>query len=213
MKLPRWFSLALSLFATLLLAPAEVWACACCAEHGEYRISVSKPGEHEVDLMKRMRFGALAHLFAAAAEPAEVAKGLVNPAEKYSLTGSLIGKTWNLNFRDAGNIGALNLLRPAKFVSYAADIHDGQTGGGGGPLLYKEWRFEGSVTGTGVFRAGLTTPGKYFLVFQGRGNRCDNAEDFAHWRLEVRSRKADYSFFGDFVRQNSAINKVSFGNG
>ena len=41
----------------------------------------------------------------------------------------------------------------------------GQQGGGGGPLLYKEWRFEGSATGAGVFKTWRGA--KFRLVLQG----------------------------------------------
>ncbi|PWT83255.1 MAG: hypothetical protein C5B44_00905, partial [Acidobacteria bacterium] len=76
-------------------------------------------------------------------------------------------------------------------------IHDGKVNGGGGPLLYKEWRFEGLVNGTGFFQPGIIAPTKYFLVLQGRGNGCDNAEDFTHWRLEITGKKAGYALYGE----------------
>jgi hypothetical protein len=88
-------------------------------------------------------------------------------------------------------------------LSYKADIRDGQTSPGGGPLLYKEWRFEGQVSGTGLFRAGTTAPAKYFLVLQGRGNGCDNAEDFKHWLLRVNGTKAEYAFYGELAGADS----------
>ena len=87
-------------------------------------------------------------------------------------------------------------------TSYTADIHDGQTSGGGGPLLYKEWRFEGRVTGTGLFRAGIVGPTKYLLVLQGRGNGCQDAGDFKHWRLQIKGRKAEYAFYGELADPN-----------
>ena len=200
MKFSRSAKFSLMLFAGLILMPQQVWACACCADNGQYRISMSKPGNAEVSLMKRMRFGDTAHLFTGEAEAEDVVKGLAHPADTYLLTGSLVASTWKLAFRDGNNLGSLNLLLPAKFLSYGADIHDGQMGGGGGPLLYKEWRFEGVVYGSGVFRGGLTAPAKYFLVFQGRGNNCDNAEDFTHWRLDITGRKAGYAFFGALAK-------------
>jgi hypothetical protein len=84
-------------------------------------------------------------------------------------------------------------------LRYAADIHDGRTIGGDSrkPLLYKEWRFEGEVNGTGFFKAGIVARTKYFLVLQGRGNNCDTAEDFTHWRLKITGNKADYAFYGE----------------
>ncbi len=64
-------------------------------------------------------------------------------------------------------------------------------------MLYKEFIFEGTVgSGTGVFKGGIVRPTKYTLVFQGRGNMCDNSEDFTDWRLQVAGSKAKYSFYG-----------------
>jgi hypothetical protein len=184
MKFSKSAKLLLMLLAALILTPQQVWACACCAEDWQYRIGMNKPRNYEIELMKRMRFGDTANVFTGEADVADVVKGLTNPAETYSLTGSLVAKAWKLAFRDENNLGALNLLLPVRYLSYGADIH-GRMSGGGGPLLYKEWRFEGVVSGCGIFRAGLTASAKYFLVFQGRDNNCDNAEDFTHWRLEI----------------------------
>lgn len=200
MKARRWFLFSLMLLASLLSLPSRVWACACCAEEGQYQIGFSKLSASELSLMKRMRFGETAHLFATAAGLDEDAKGLSHPAKTYSLTGSLVGNLWKLVFRDGNNSGTLKLPLPAKMLSYQADIHDGKTGGGGGPLLYKEWRFEGQVNGTGFFQAGTIASTKYFLVFQGRGNNCGNAEDFTHWRLEITGKKAGYAFYGELAK-------------
>jgi hypothetical protein len=188
------------LVAALIVTPLQVWACACCADGGEYRISMAKPDNYKLEQMKRIRFTDAANLFTGEADVEDAVKGLAHPAETYSLSGSLVSSSWKLSFREGNNLGSLNLLLPAKFLSYVVDIHDGQTVGAGGPLLYKEWRFEGTVYGSGVFRGGLTAPAKYFLVFQGRGNNCDNAEDFTHWRLEITGRKASYAFFGELAK-------------
>jgi hypothetical protein len=109
----------------------------------------------------------MANLFLTEADLEEDAKGVAQPAETYSLNGSLVGSAWKLIFRDGSKSGILSLPLPMKMLSYAVDIRDGRTSAGGGPLLYKEWRFEGPVTGTGIFQAGTTSATKYFLVFQG----------------------------------------------
>jgi len=181
----------------LLLLPGRVWACACCAHPGEYQINFVKPDGYKLSVMDRMRFGTTAYLFLTEAE--ESGKGLAHLAASYSLSGSLVGNMWKLTFRNGDESGTLNLQLPAKMFRYAADIHDGQTIGGDSrkPLLYKEWRFEGEVNGTGVFKAGITARTKYVLVLQGRGNSCDTAEDFTHWRLKITGNKADYAFYGE----------------
>jgi hypothetical protein len=188
------------LLLTAFVLPAEVWACACCADDGEYGIGFIRPSRYELDLLRRIRFRETVTLFTNAAG-LEAVRGLVNPKETYGLNGSFAGGMWNLVFRDGNLPGTLNLRLPARMLSYRADIHDKQTSGGGGPLLYKEWRFEGQANGAGFFKTGFAAPAKYFLVLQGRGNNCDNAEDFTHWRLEITGRKAEYAFFGELAKR------------
>jgi hypothetical protein len=189
------FSVAMGV--TLLLLPSRVWACACCAHPGEYQIDFVKPDAFKLGVIKRIRFGTKADLWTGEADPEVAAEGLTHPTDTYSLSGSLVGKVWKLTFRNGDESGTLNLPLPAKMLRYAADIHDGWTKPGyPEPVLYKEWRFEGEVNGTGVFKAGITARTKYVLVFQGRGNSCDGAEDFKHWQLKITGKKADYSFYG-----------------
>jgi hypothetical protein len=157
-----------------------------------------KPDAYKLSLMERMRFGTTAYLFTGEAEPEDAAKGLAHPADSYSLSGSLVGNMWKLTFRNGDESGILNLPLPAKMLRYAADIHDRQAKEEyPEPMLYKEWRFEGEVNGTGFFSVGIVGRTKYFLVLQGRGNSCDGAEDFTHWHLKITGKKADYAFYGE----------------
>ena len=197
MKARRLFLISCAVLACVLLLPGRALACACCSNTGDYLISFGRPSAYELDLLKTMRFGGAAHLYLTEAE--DGAKGITGAAETYSLSGSLVGGVWRLTFRDGGKSGTLSLPLPPKMLSYKADTRDGQTSPGGGPMLYKEWRFEGQVSGTGLFRPGTTAPAKYFLVLQGRGNGCDNAEDFKHWRLQVTGRNAEYAFYGELA--------------
>jgi hypothetical protein len=189
---------SVAMWVTLLLLPSRVWACACCAHPGEYQINSVKPDAYQLSLMKRMRFGTTAYLFTGEAEAEDAAKGLVQPVDSYSLNGSLVGNVWKLTFRNGEESGTLNLPLPPKMLRYAADLHDRRAKEGyPEPLLYKEWRFEGKVNGTGFFKAGITAPTKYFLVLQGRGNSCDGPENFTHWYLKITGKKADYAFYGE----------------
>jgi hypothetical protein len=181
-----------------LLLPGRVLACACCAHPGEYQIKFVKPDANTLGAMERMRFGTTANLFTGEAEPDVAAEGLAHPADSYSFSGSFVDNVWKLTFRNGDESGTLDLPLPAKMLRFAADIHDGWTKPGyPEPVLYKEWRFEGEVNGAGVFKAGITAGTKYILVFQGRGNSCDGAEDFTHWVLKITGKKADYSFYGE----------------
>lgn len=112
------------------------------------------------------------------------------------MAGALDGNAWRLAFKGSGDGGVMRLLLPTEFMNYSADIHDGKVAGAGGPLLYKEWRFEGRVQGAGPFKPGKLMPTHYFPVLQGRGNGCDNAEDFTHWHLRLAAGGAKYSFTG-----------------
>ena len=190
------FSVAMGV--TLLLLPSRVWACACCAHPGEYQIELVKPDEFKLSVIKRILFGAKADLWTGEADAEVAAEGLAHPAYSYSLSGSLVGNVWKLTFRNGDESGTLNLPLPAKMLRFAADIH-GELAKPGypEPLLYKEWRFEGEVNGTGFFKAGITAGTKYLLVFQGRGNSCDVAENFTHWQLKITGKKADYAFYGE----------------
>jgi hypothetical protein len=182
-----------------LLTPSQTLACACCANDGEYYRSFSKFEAFQRDLMKEIRFDSKALLFSTEAGADENGRGISDPKDEYELNGSLANNSFRLTFRDGGKSGMLTLPLPMKFDNYRVDLRDGQLGGGGGPLLYKEWRFEGVVNGTGLFKHGMVGPTKYFLVLQGRGNNCDNREDFTNWRLEISGRKARYAFYGKLV--------------
>ena len=184
--------------ATLIFLsfPLNVFACACCAEPGDYSISVKKPEKFELDELRKIRF-ATANLFTNAAGEDNV-KGISPLGKNYSLNGLFQNNAWKLNLKDdKGKVGMLVMPMPASAVAFAADIHDGKQAGGGGPLLYKEWRFKYKVqSGTGIFQKGIAPATEYFLVLQGRGNACTQAGDFTHWRLEITGKKASYAFFG-----------------
>ena len=198
MKVRTMHLFSVAMWVALLLLPSRVWACVCCAHPGEYQINFVKPDKFKLSVIKRIRFGTKAELWTGEAEPDVAAKGLAHPADSYSLAGSLVGNVWQLTFCNGDESGTLNLPLPARMLRYAADIHNGRTKPGyPQPVLYKEWRFEGEVNGTGCFKAGINARTKYVLVFQGRGNSCDGAEDFTHWQLKITGKKADYAFHGE----------------
>jgi hypothetical protein len=186
------FIIPLALF---LLFPNYTLGCACCSNDGEYYKGLNKIEDYQLELMKQMRFGNRAFLFLTEAGYEVDASGIADPKQNYSLVESLASNAWRLTFRDGTRTGVLNLPLPEKLETYKVDIHDGKRSGGGGPLLYKEWRFEGSATGLGFLKTTATSL-RYFLVLQGRGNGCDNAEDFTDWRLDIRGENTRYAFTG-----------------
>lgn len=204
-------------FITVLLFAfaGDAFACACCAEPGTYRIWTGKPDGYYLEVLQGVKFDQNAYLYTTEAG-FEMIKGLsviekdfnnqtwVASAGEFGLTNSFAAKTWKFNLKTkSGKTGALTLPLPAQMLTFKVDIHDGKAIGGGGPLLYKEFRLKGNVqTGTGFFRSGIVKPTSYFLVFKGRGNGCDNSEDFTHWYLEIRGKKARYEFFGKLSSAN-----------
>jgi hypothetical protein len=184
------------IFAVVILfSPPNALACACCADAGTYVISTKKPTNFEFGELAKIKF-ATANLFTTPAYPEDL-KGINSEGENFSLGGSLQGNLWKLNFKEEQNkSGTLNLTKPISMVAFMADLHDSKDNG----LtinLYKEWRFKYRVqSGTGIFQTGIAPATEYFLVLQGRGNACTQAEDFTHWRLEITGKRASYAFFG-----------------
>ena len=194
----------IALFVFVLLLPANVLACACCADSGDYSIQTSKPGSAELEILNNIKFDKVSELFMGGEIKGMQGKGeypdrIINYSE-FKVINTFAAKTWKFNFNpydDDELTGTLTLPMPLQMLNFKVDIHDGKMGGGGGPLLYKEWRFKGTVqSGKGFFQAGIIKPTTYFLVLQGRGNNCDNAEDFTNWILEVNGKQANYRFFG-----------------
>ena len=95
-------------------------------------------------------------------------KSWVASAGEFDFTGSYAAKTWTANFKTkSGKTGTLVLPMPAQMLTFKLDIHDGKNGGGGGPLLYKEFRFKGNVqTGNGFFQKGMIQTDELFSRFQ-----------------------------------------------
>ncbi|HEV7860575.1 MAG TPA: hypothetical protein VGO91_18295 [Pyrinomonadaceae bacterium] len=202
--LPMWTKKYGALLFMLLLMTALLWparvslACACCADTGEWFLNTDTVGSSEIGELNRLRFSRTATTFQSEAGLDGI-EGISHPADSYTLTQTRTGRQWSLRFQDQqGHSGVLYITIPASITSYGADLHDGSQGGGGGPLLYKEWRAQGGLRGTGIFSRGITPDARFRLVFQGRGNSCENVEDYKNWLLEVSGRRARYTLYGTF---------------
>ena len=189
-------SVLFTLLTLLVFSPLNVFACACCADPGYYKISVRKPSNFELGELKKLSFSD-AKLYSTVAYPDDI-KGLNPLGEKYDVSGEANASGWSFDFKDAnGKYGTLKFKMPKKFVDYAVDTRGGEKGSAGSTMLYKEWRFKYKVkSGTGIFQNGIKGKTQYFLVLQGRGNACATAEDFTDWRLEVIGKNANYAFYG-----------------
>lgn len=203
------FSFFLFVFVVFgLLFPSKAFACACCSEPGTYMIWTGKPRDFEMTILGEMKFDKNAAMFMTEAgfdgikglseieKDMESESWVASPGD-FDLVNTFSARTWKFNLKTpTGKSGVLTLPMPVQMLQFKVDTHD-EDGRPNGPLLYKEWRFKGNVsTGSGIFKSSIVRPTSYFLVLQGRGNGCDNAEDFTHWRLEITGKNADYAFFG-----------------
>ena len=198
-------SILLSLLSIIVLSPLNVFACACCADPGYYKISVRKPGSFELGELKKLKFSE-ARLYSTASFPEDI-RGLSKPSdENYEISGEISSSGWDFNLKNKnGESGMLNFKMPKKFVDFAVDTRNGKKGGAGSTMLYKEWRFKYKVKdGSGIFKDGIKGKTEYFLVLQGKGNVCTSAEDFTDWRLEITGKKANYAFYGKLKSKEAA---------
>jgi hypothetical protein len=178
-------------------APSAAFACACCAEPGEWYERTEKIESYEIEELRRVEFGKIASTYLNAAG-FDMLKGFPGEYESFALSTTLSPRlALTLTFKgERKETGALVLSLPRVATSFGADLHDAPEGSAG-PILYKEWRFEGLVSGTGIFRKGMARGTKFYLILQGRGNECLSSSDFRNWRLDINGPRASYSFYGD----------------
>lgn len=185
----------------ILISTTSALACACCVERGYYGRSRVKQNDFLTTLLSEIKIGGPADLYMTEAG-FDMIKGLPEierfDAEggtpEFRFTSAFDRRIWRLSVQAGpGRSGTLVLPMPSHITLHAADIDGVDTGLG--VSLYKEYSLNGRVTsGTGIFRTARAA--NYHLMFQGRGNGCDNASDFTRWRLEVSGARADYAFFG-----------------
>lgn len=190
----------------LLVTPGEALACACCTNQGQRYVEVEKLDSGRFEEIESVRFGKEAWLYVGEGGP-EAIEGIQDAAERYELkvdwdkTHAAAGKT-RIVFTLAnpgGRSGTLSLMLPQKISIFDVDPRDSPDQGTG-PVLYKEWKLTGEVTGTGAF-SGTNSPKQLLtLIMQGRGNSCTSAADFTHWTLVTEGPKGTYSLFGELAR-------------
>src|SRR5262249_51683441 len=128
-------------------------------------------------------------------------EGVTDPSDAYDMTQARSGDRWTFTFKDAkGRTGALSLTLPANLEAFFVDPQDGKQSGGGGPLLYKEWRFVAPLTATGIFKPTMAGSPTVRIVPQGRGNVCTDAEQFTHYAIIVSGPKAHYTLYGSLAK-------------
>jgi hypothetical protein len=200
-KLVVLFSIGL-----MLAMSSPAFACACCVERGFYSLTNNRPNAFYLGILESMKFAGPAEFYMSVAG-FDGTKGLAE-LEKDEAAGksialdvveSFANRTWTLDVKTGGGrAGTLRLPMPTRLRQFKVDI-DG-VDNGLGVSLYKEFSATGTVrSATGIFRhANRNT--KYTLLFQGRGNGCDDVSDFTRWRLELDGPSAEYAFFGKLVQ-------------
>ena len=184
-----------ALFSVALLAwPAWALACACCANKGDYLNVTEGVKNFEMGELLKLRFGSTANLRMTPAFPADV-KGLKFVAGKYTVTQIRHGRIFVLTLKDGkGHSGTVSFVLPFSATKLQADVQDGKTAPGGGPLLYREWSMRGQLSGTA-----LKSTGQFRLILSGRGNACMNARDFRSWILQASGPQLRFTLFGKFA--------------
>lgn len=199
-------------FILVSFRPGRPYYCACCAERGEHYTEQIKLDKEKLTLFQEMKMNKATDIYMSEAEE-DWFKGIQSIENAYndwagsdttagnkffSTQNSVTAKTWKFNFTTRnGKSGTLNLAMPLKMESFGVDLHEGDEMSM--VVLYKEYRIKGTVqSGTGFCSPGLTKPATYTLILQGRGNFCENATDYTHWRLAVKGAAADYILMGTF---------------
>ena len=187
--------LALIALVTLLIWPVKAGVnvssaaspiCACCTDEGEW---YQRTGKSDLVQLDRVRFAPTVNTYEPPGSDGEL-------SSTYALSHTRNGRRWQLRFRDEqGKTGTLSFVLPLSAVYFGADLHDSEPGGLG-PLLYKEWRFNGTAQVAGIFKGLLKGTARFHLILQGRGRRCTEAEDFKHWTLQINGAGDSYSFYG-----------------
>ena len=185
-----------ALWLSALVGVETAQACACCANDGQRYVEVMQLDSERRAEVTAVRFAKEAKLYVGEAGP-EIVQGIVTPSEAYALDVKWENGRAVFGLRDeAGREGTLTLTVPDKITIFEVDPRDGSKEAGGGPLLYKEWKLTGGVTGAGVFNTGSATGQLLTLILQGRGNSCTTAADFTHWTMVMQGEKGNYTLFG-----------------
>ncbi|MGB3206765.1 MAG: hypothetical protein WBB28_17405 [Crinalium sp.] len=193
-----YYWLTINLIMGLML-PGKSLACACCAEVGQWYERSSSINNYELSQIQSLKFSPEAQLYLTV-PGFDVIKGLSSNSQKYTVSQSKNQRLWNLKFKDElGKTGNLTFKIPTKATFFATDAATrSPRDSNNEPILYKEMRMEGQVSGNGIFAKGMGNDTKFRLVVQGKGNQCLNTEDFATWNLQIFGSRASYSFYGKF---------------
>jgi hypothetical protein len=197
-------SLFMLTFALFLLLPAalpeKTSACACCSNAGQWFEDKGPLDENAREVINQAKLSAKAHAYESSGED----EGIDVKSSDFTLKLSRLQSKWTMTLQGTqGDKGTLTLNLSPTATVFGADPRDGKVSNGGGPLLYKEVRLEGRISGTGVFAKSIKPDSRFRLVLQGRGNACVLAEDFNNWVLQIYGKQARFGFYGTMDKKTS----------
>ncbi len=177
----------------------EALACACCSNPGQRTVEVVALDADKRAVLEALRFAVEAELYMDESDSGGHT-GIDSELSQYTLKADWQGNRIVFTLNDGhGYAGTLVLDLPGKISIFEVDPRNSKDAGAG-PLLYKEWKVTGKVSGTGKFASGTGPKQLLTLIAQGSGVSCTSAEDFSHWTLVMQGPKANYSFFGALVK-------------
>ncbi|MEJ7622797.1 MAG: hypothetical protein WKF34_02280 [Pyrinomonadaceae bacterium] len=208
MRIAKLLSKTFLVIAIGLIGATSHFAfCACCVERGFYEITRSAPDKFYLDMLGEMKFARPAELYMTEAgfdgiKGLKVLENEISDAgPDFSIVETFAKRTWRLDVSTpSGKRGSLALPMPAQMVRYKVDTRFDNRAGSPDVVLYKEFFFAGNVGGSsGIFSSARGKGTAYTLVFQGRGNGCDNASDFKYWRLELKGPRTSFAILGELM--------------
>ncbi|MGE3245484.1 MAG: hypothetical protein AB7F96_07150 [Beijerinckiaceae bacterium] len=200
-RLPPICAAALLSILAGILPPGQAQACACCSEEGQRFTGIARFSQTGLPVLQELRFDPAASLYQGAGFPESVKGVHAPPAKPYALKTALAAGALELSLsRPESPGGHVRFILPETFMRLEVDprVFGGRSPGGG-PVLYKEWRFDGTVALTGAFAAARKSA-KGELVLHGSGNSCTDYASFSHWTLSVRGEGVDFTLVGTFNR-------------
>ncbi|MDH5180788.1 MAG: hypothetical protein OEZ39_01750 [Gammaproteobacteria bacterium] len=180
--------------------PVQVWACACCADEGDWYQATEEFKDWEVEELNQVNFNHRAELFTAIYSPET--KGLPRRLQNFyyfDLRPIRVKRDWALLLRGVpfGGNGVLRLKIPDKVEKFRTDLKDRPPSRGYPTVtLYKEMRFEGAISGEGIFKTKPGGKNRYKLILQGRGHICDSRDDYRNWVLIISGEELQFTLHG-----------------
>lgn len=172
----------------------QAYACACCAEPGEHTYGAEQIDDYMYDELTQIQLQGPANLYVTACD-LECVSGLEEPKYSYDITLDQTTRNWTFTFgTDGQKHGAFTFELPQNAMYFATDPAPNPNARS--VVLYKEWRFNVTPVGTGIFAKSLDGNTTAQFILTGAGNYCTSVDTFTHWRFDVQNDDASFMFYG-----------------